>query len=290
MRQYVRKSNTLVTAPYTLSLQEQRVLLCCLAQIPKDAPASDEIFYTVTTADIIRLSGISATSAYAELKRAAEGLKRKEVRLTDGPQGDPLDDVVITNWAQAIKLSKKGGIIGIQFPKVLLPYLSELNKQFTYYELADVLKMSSTYSIRLYELMRQWRAAGSVEIPLSELRVMFELQDKYPEYYEFKRRVLDPALKEINDLSPINVMMEPVKAGKSVEGLLFDISQKSKPAKQEPEQLGFLDLGEIVVPPPKRRGRKRLVTEQQLSELARPGESREAAMLRLNVRLRTADA
>lgn len=69
MRQYVRKSNTLVTAPYTLTLQEQRVLLCCIAQIPKDVQVTDEVFYTVTIADIIRLSGIAFNAAYAELKK-----------------------------------------------------------------------------------------------------------------------------------------------------------------------------------------------------------------------------
>ncbi|MQT78271.1 RepB family plasmid replication initiator protein, partial [Pseudomonas helleri] len=85
----------------------------------------------------------------------------------------------------------------------MLPYLTELTKQFTKYALVDVAKMDSTHAIRMYELIMQWESVGRREISIDELREWFQLQDKYPSIKDFKLRVLHPAIAEINEHSQI---------------------------------------------------------------------------------------
>ncbi|MGG6549489.1 UNVERIFIED_CONTAM: replication initiation protein, partial [Prevotella sp. 15_C9] len=62
----------------------------------------------------------------------------------------------------------------------MLPYLTELTKQFTKYALADVAKMDSTHAIRLYELLMQWDSIGQREIEIDQLRKWFQLEGRYP--------------------------------------------------------------------------------------------------------------
>ncbi|WP_228394513.1 replication initiation protein, partial [Pseudomonas helleri] len=98
----------------------------------------------------------------------------------------------------------------------MLPYLTELTKQFTKYALVDVAKMDSTHAIRMYELIMQWESVGRREISIDELREWFQLQDKYPSIKDFKLRVLDPAIAQINEHSPIMVGWTQKKTGRKI--------------------------------------------------------------------------
>ena len=66
--------------------------------------------------------------------------------------------------------------------------------------LAQTAMLNSVYSVRLYELLVQWREGK--ETPIFELE-LFKGQlgiavDEYKRICDFKRRVLDHAVKEIN--------------------------------------------------------------------------------------------
>ncbi len=52
----------------------------------------------------------------------------------------------------------------------MLPYLSELTGRFTFYHINNIGKMSSTYAIRLYELLMQWKTTGKREIEIEWLK------------------------------------------------------------------------------------------------------------------------
>ena len=68
--------------------------------------------------------------------------------------------------------------------------------------------MTSTYAIRFYELMMQYRSTGKREISLEDIRWMFQLQNKYPVWADLKRWVIDQATKEINQYSPYKLTIE----------------------------------------------------------------------------------
>ena len=192
----VYKSNALVEAAYRLSVQEQRIVLACISQVRRDEPVTDEVMYSVTAEEVATMAGVPIESSYSQLKEAALRLKRREVRLTQEPNGNgKRPSVMITGWVQTIIYREGEGRVELRFTKDMLPYLTELTKQFTKYALADVAKMDSTHAIRLYELIMQWESVGQREIEIEELREWFQLQDKYPSIKDFKLRVLDPAVE-----------------------------------------------------------------------------------------------
>lgn len=83
----VYKSNALVEAAYRLSVQEQRIVLACISQVKRNEPVTDEVMYSVTAEEIATMAGVPIESSYNQLKEAALRLKRREVRLTQEPNG-----------------------------------------------------------------------------------------------------------------------------------------------------------------------------------------------------------
>lgn len=264
----VYKSNALVEASYRLSVQEQRLVLACIGQVRRDEPVTDEVLYSVTAADLSGLSGIAVGDAYKELKEAALRLKRRDVRITQEPNGKgKKPKVMITGWVQTIFYIEGEGRVELRFTKDMLPYLTELNRQFTKYALEDVAKMTSAHAIRLYELLMQWDSTGSRTIEIDQLREQLQLEGRYPSIKDFKLRVLEPAVVQINAHSPLQVSWDQRKTGRKVTHLMFDYAPKTtaKAASKAPA---------------KRKGGK--LTDADISRLARPGESWEAARTRLN--------
>lgn len=261
----VYKSNALVEAAYRLSVQEQRIVLACISQVRRDEPVTDEVMYSVTAEEVATMAGVPIESSYSQLKEAALRLKRREVRLTQEPNGKgKRPSVMITGWVQTIIYREGEGRVELRFTKDMLPYLTELTKQFTKYALADVAKMDSTHAIRLYELIMQWESVGQREIGIDELREWFQLQDKYPSIKDFKLRVLDSAIAQINEHSPIQVSWTQKKTGRKVTHLVFDFAPKktAKPATKA-----------------KLKGK---LPEAEIARQARPGETWEQVRTRLS--------
>lgn len=265
----VCKSNALVEAAYRLSVQEQRILLACISQVRRDEVVTDEVLYSVTAADLAQLSGTVIEGAYSELKAAALRLKRREVRLTEEPNGKGRKPkVMITGWVQTIFYIEGEGRVELRFTKDMLPYLTELTRQFTKYALADVAKMDSAHAIRLYELLMQWGNTGQRVIAVDDLRHWLQLEERYPLMADLRRWVIAPAVVQINEHSPLNVTWEARKTGRKITHLAFTFTQK-KPAKKAPR-------GATA----KHKGGK--LTEAEMQALARPGETWEQLRARLN--------
>jgi len=148
----------------------------------------------------------------------------------------------------------------------MLPYLAELKEQFTGYALADVIRMTSTYAIRLFELLIQYSAVGQREIAVEDLRRWFRLEDTYPLMSELRRRVIEPAVSQINEHGPLTVKWTPRKSGRTVTHFVFTFAPKKGAVKQNVSA--------------------KVLTEYELSKLARPGESYADALKRLKVSMK----
>ncbi len=262
------KSNQIIEASYRLSVAEQRVILSAISQVRRDKPVTDEVLYSVTAADLAELCGTDPKTAYRDLQNAAERLQTRRVSLILEPDGVTIRSKRrrVTCWVQTVDYIDQEGRVEMRFGKDILPYLTGLQREFTRYALSDVAKMTSAYGIRLYELLVQWKG-GRREVALDDLRRWLQLEDRYPSIKDFKRWVLDPAVEQINEHSPLMLTWSQRKTGRKVTHLVFDYAPK-KPAKTASKT------------PAKRKGRK--LTDADISRLARPGESWEAARARLD--------
>lgn len=276
----VVKSNHIIEASYRLSLAEQRLILCAITQVRRDQEVTDEVLYSVTATEIAELCGTDQRTAYRDLQAATERLQARRVALLLAPDGIIIRNKRkrITCWVQTVDYIEQEGRVELRFGKDILPYLTDLKREFTRYPLADIGKMKSAYAIRLYELLAQYQN-GHREIAIDDLRRWLVLEDRYPSIKDFKLRVLDPAVAQINEHSPLAVTWTQRKTGRKVTHLAFDYAPK-KPAKAAKKAPGAA--------PPQRKGGK--LADAYIARMAKPGESWEAARARLERQQATEEA
>lgn len=267
-RQLVVKSNHIIEASYRLSVAEQRVILSAISQVRRDQPVTDEVLYSVTAADLAELCGTDPKTAYRDLQNAAERLQTRRVSLILEPDGFTIRSKRrrVTCWVQTVDYIDQEGRIEMRFGKDILPYLTGIHREFTRYALSDVAKMTSAYGIRLYELLAQWKGGHRV-VAIDDLRRWLQLEDRYPLMADLRRWVIEPAVEQINEHSPLMLSWSPRKTGRKITHLVFDYTPK-KPAKA---------VGKATA---KRKSGK--ISDADIAKQARPGETWEAARARLN--------
>lgn len=225
----VVKSNALIEAAYKLSVMEQRIVLACLSQIDPRESITDNQPYLVPIGEVSRLAGKKRQSIYEEVREAALRLYRRELWIKKKPNGEGKKEKIIpTRWVQAVPYVDGECNVELHFTKYILPYISDLRKEFTRYELDHISKFNSAYSIRLYELMCQYKAKSNREISIDDLRYMFQIEDKYKVTKDLRRYVIDPALKDINEKTPLEISCEAVKEGRKITRFRFQIAEKEK--------------------------------------------------------------
>ena len=276
----IYKSNALIEASYRLSVYEQRIILGCIAQVRRDEPLTDQRLYTVSAQQIADMTGTQLGTAYQNLKAASERLFRREVTLHEAPNGQGGAKVRLTRWVQEVVYQKDLGTIALRFSQPMVPYLSQLTEQFTRYALTDIARMDSAHAIRLYELLCQWRDAGQREVSIEWLRNAFQLGDKYPAIKDFKKRVIQPSIEQINEYSPLWVKWEQRKTGRRVSHLIFTFGEK------EPEEASVNGEGSSKRKPTSKTSRSSQgaiygIPMSVIEAAAQPGESYEGAALRL---------
>lgn len=220
-KNHVVKSNQVIEASYQLSAIEQRIVLAAISRIPKNQPITDDELYPVSVSEL-QLLGVHEKTAYRDLKEGINRLYERSINLS-------IDDKSIKmRWVQEIQFFDSKSIIGIRFSKPILPFISNLSREFTKYALSDIAGINSAYAIRIYELLVQYRQIGKREISVDSLRTMLELGKKYPLFADFKKRVIDTAVDQINEYSPLKVTYEQKKTGRKVTHILFSFKEKTK--------------------------------------------------------------
>ena len=223
-RNKVVKANELIQkSRFNLTLQQQKIVLYLISRIMPTDEAFQE--YEFSVADFCRMCGISETSGknYQALKSAIKEIADKSLWI-DCEKGETL-----IRWIEKPYINKQSGTIKIRLDADMKPFLLQLKKNFTEYELIWTLNFKSKYTIRLYELIKSihYRELETYEreYTLTELRTLLDAEN-YDTYPNFKARVLEPAVKEINTASDKIVSYTPIKNGRSVERILFTIGTK----------------------------------------------------------------
>lgn len=229
----IYKSNELVEAGYRLSLAEQRVIILSLGQIDSRDLTQKKV--TLYAKDYAKEWGVSEVNAMREIKQATNRLFDRYITLKNA------DETTKFRWIQSIAKYHKGEArISFTFSDDILPFLFELDFKLgvTKYELLSVSGFSSVYSFRLYELAVKLLGMKNQVIDLDEIRRILQLENKYPEYKEFNKFVLKPSLSDINEKSDLLLNIEPVKRGRKIVALEFQIAKKAKLKKAEPTSEG----------------------------------------------------
>lgn len=250
----VVKDNALINASYNLETTEQRLIMLAITR-------AREMGENITTSSKLeihadsyaQLYDVSLDAAYKALKEAVNNLFERQFSYPQAHKKTGKVGLVRSRWVSRIFYVDDLGLLEITFAPDVVPLITELERNFTSYQIKQIATLTSKYAIRLYELLIAWRSTGKTPlIPLKEFRAKLGVEEtEYRAMNHFKARVLDAAIKQINAHTDILVKYEQHKRGRSISGFSFTFTQKN--------------------PRSKPKGR-RTITKAQAQGDARPGE------------------
>jgi plasmid replication initiation protein len=235
MKELIVKDNALINASYNLDLVEQRLILLAIVEAResgKGINANDPL--TVHAESYINHFSVHRNTAYQALKDACKDLFARQFSYQEQrPKGVAN---ITSRWVSQIAYVDNSATVELIFAPAIIPLVTRLEEQFTSYELKQVSGLSSAYAIRLYELLIAWRSTGKTPvIELSDFRQKLGvLEAEYKRMYDFKKYVLDLAIKQINEHTDITVKVEQHKKGRTISGFSFKFKQKQQPKIEKP--------------------------------------------------------
>jgi plasmid replication initiation protein len=140
----------------------------------------------------------------------------------------------LCRWIHKVVLDYDANTIILRLDEDLLPFLIGVGERFTKYELFWILKMTSGYSIRIYELLKseEWKQTP-VLYKTEELKRLLGVEGKYKNNGDFVRKAVDIAVKEINNLTDMKVRYKKITKGRAITHLQFFVKEKDPVEKVE---------------------------------------------------------
>ena len=230
----VKKANALIEAAYhPTSLYQMRLLLVAISQIKDGEKLTYKTQFEISAQGVADLVGIAGKSGghYYQLKKAAKDLVDWSISVTKHADGRPR----ARRWSQinivneCVYCEDEAKVI-LTFTPAIIPYISGLQGLYKAYKLTHVIRMKSTYGMRLYELCLQWKFPNDwKEITVDDFRHIMGLGDKYRIIADMRKCVILPAIRDINTCSDLTVTFRQRKTGRTITYLQFKI--KKKPAE-----------------------------------------------------------
>lgn len=247
----VVKGNELIQQNrFELSLPEQKtVAFICSMIKPVDALEKAQgipfqLEYEFNIRDYCKVCGIDYDNGknYADVKATLKKLSDRSMWLDDG------NGEVLVRWLAKVRTNKRSGKALVELDRDLVPFLFDLGQRFTQYQLYNILAMRSAFSVRIYELMKSYAFQKSKTFSIDELKHLLMLDDvkSYNRFPDFRRKVLEKAQEEINELTDINIYFEPLTKGRKVIKLKFRIELKNPMEQWLAGKTSGDRLGELV--------------------------------------------
>ena len=225
----VKKADIVVKARYKLNPLSLKFITTLISTIKK----SDEIneLYIFKVKDFQELIQLKRKDLYWAVKEALKELLEKPIYIPK-PKSKNDNSFLILNWVASAEYKDGEGLIEFEISNKLRPYLLEAQEKFLKYKLENILPLKSSYSIRLYEILKDWyemnkryRNKAEKIIKLDELREILEIPKSYQYSSHIKKRILEKSQKELELYTDIVFDFEEIKTGKKITHLKLNIQE-----------------------------------------------------------------
>ena len=235
MADLVVKTNRLNTATQNLSLSEIRLMQLAIVDARETGKGlSTDKPLTISASRYAEAFNVTRQTAYEAILKAEKTLFDRRFSFLDTD-----NRMVKSRWVQRVKYLDDEASIEVILTFDVVNEVTRIDgyeQFFTQYLLEQTATLKSAYSVRLYELLVQWKTARKT--PVFDIEVFREQlgvnSTDYERVYDFKKNVLDVAVKEINKKTDIHTSYDQVKRGRKIIGFKFVI--KEKPKKTENNQ------------------------------------------------------
>lgn len=220
----VSKDNALIMGSYSLGVDEQRLLLAGIEKSQRTGKTNGTgaIEVSLNANEYAALYGITVKTAYSALQASSSRLYERSITLTDN------EKVRNVRWLQE-RAVYENGKTSLVFSDVISKHIREIT---TTYRLEQATQLRSKHAIRYYEIFQllidQDTQEGEWEISVSELKKLFEVENEFARWCDFRRRVVVEPIAQINKNTSMNVEFEVVKNGREVVGLVFTLFESNQ--------------------------------------------------------------
>lgn len=225
----IRKANELVEARYRFDLWEMRVFAKMLMSIRHDD--KDLQRYNIHINEIIRDFNLhDKGDNYAAIKEAANKLLSKVIEIEKvTTEGVKWFRAPLLIGVEGFNDRREGNYISVQFHPDLKPFLLELKERYLQYDIRNLWGLSSVYSVRVYELLKQYEKIGKRHFDIEDLRLILGIQpEEYKLYGHFKSKIILKAQVDLKDSTDISFDFLEKKQGKRVVGITFQIHKNAQ--------------------------------------------------------------
>jgi plasmid replication initiation protein len=218
----IRQHNALTNARFEYTELQLDLFFFIISKLRR---GDKDTIYQLDITELSSLTGKRYNGAY--LHKATADMGSRMLEVEDAKEYRQI-------WMfQQIRFLKGQGIIEFDLTRHVLPYLFDLKNNFTSYELAAALRLTSKYAKRIYQLCSQWKNLGETKkYDILDFKRMLGLvddrgTDKMPRISDFKASVLDLAAKQINEHTELHVSYKLEKKGKAFKYIVFTVKPQA---------------------------------------------------------------
>ncbi|MBW9173996.1 replication initiation protein [Clostridium estertheticum] len=232
------RPNELIEARYNLSVSQNDIMDMVLTKIEDD----NNYLYELNINDYKHLYKTDTSNIYRNLEKATKGMEGTGFYLlTNNDKGVEKETFFV--WFASIEYVKSEGKITFEIGTKLKALLLEMKKRI-YYKIEYPMNFSSIYSKRVYYYLKSFEDTGWRIDNLDVLRKKLQCPKSYEKYSFFRIKVLDMAIKEINNYSDISFEFQEIKLGRKVMRIKFIIKQNQNNKARNEIVATSLDLKE----------------------------------------------
>jgi plasmid replication initiation protein len=246
----VVSSNDLVHAKYDLTLWQKRVFVYAISQLQKETKDFEPIRMNI--ADIIKFyKGSDGKKTYSTIIEAPKNLDTTLEIPYISKEGNLRYGFIKLLKNYTIPGDDEDGnqYIELCFNNDLRPHLLELKEKFLKYDIKNIVDLQSTYSFRMFEILKSYEYRKEVEFDIEYLREILEVKNIYKSFKDFKKRIVDKAREDLLKYCDIGFTYKEKKAskGKKIESLVFTIFKNDPSVKQESADESFSGVVEATI-------------------------------------------
>lgn len=225
---WVTMSNALTRAAHGLTLAEKRIVASAVSKLDsRGVLAQGEVPRTrITALEYSQTFNVDMDTAYDQLQDAAKHLYKRSITFFEPAykrNGKALPPTMVQmRWVGSVKYQKGEGWVELAWWTDLLRHLLGLQKQFTTYQLQQASALRSAYSWKLLELLMRFHSSGHAEYTIEDFKLSMDAPPSLSDFGQVKRRIIDPAVKELQEKDGWIIQWAPIKSGRKVTRLRFD--------------------------------------------------------------------
>lgn len=226
---WVTMSNALTRAGHGLTLAEKRIVAAAVSKLdsrrvlkPGEVPPRTKI----TAAEYAETFEVDLDTAYDQLQSAAKQLYNRSITFYEPAHkrnGKPLPPTMVQmRWVGSVKYQKGEGWVELAWWPDLLRHLVGLRAQFTSYQLQQASALRSAYSWKLLELLMRFESTGWAEYTIEDFAASMDATEKQRKNFaNIRRKIIEPAVKELTEKDGWLIQWQPIKAGRKVKAIRF---------------------------------------------------------------------